>query len=387
MDDCNVRRFGAAGDGVSDDTAAFARALDAAGAAGGGVVQVPTGNYALRGRLAIPENVTLEGVFRAPTARTQYKGSTLLAYAGAGDEDGEPFLFLHANSVVKGLTVFYPEQDRTRPHPYPWCIRGHGDNCSVLDVLLVNPYQAVDFGTLPSGRHLVRGLYAQPLHKGLFVDQCYDAGRIEDVHFWPFWSESLRSWTETSAIGFIFGRTDWEYVVNCFCIFYRTGFLFREFDHGPGNVLLLNSGSDIGPRAVHVEKVMAHAGIAFSNCQFMAGIEVSPENEGPVKFNNCGFWGTDGTGFHADIRGTGAVSFHQCHFTHWDRKEAGQPAIRCAGRALSVIGCEFMDATHRQVVLEEESGPAILTGNRMAGGVRIEAKGSAMHIIRDNLPG
>ena len=41
----SVRDFGAKGDGKTDDTAAFQKALDAAGQAGGGVVYAPRGNY------------------------------------------------------------------------------------------------------------------------------------------------------------------------------------------------------------------------------------------------------------------------------------------------------------------------------------------------------
>lgn len=43
----NVRDFGAVGDGVADDTAAIQAALDAAEAAGGGIVWVPGGTYKL----------------------------------------------------------------------------------------------------------------------------------------------------------------------------------------------------------------------------------------------------------------------------------------------------------------------------------------------------
>jgi hypothetical protein len=64
----------------------------------------------------VPDNATLEGVFRAPTARSQYYGSTLLPVEGRG-ADGEPFVFLHANSVLRGVTIFYPAQDAQKPVP------------------------------------------------------------------------------------------------------------------------------------------------------------------------------------------------------------------------------------------------------------------------------
>ena len=48
----NVHEFGAVGDGVADDTAAFQTALQAAADAGGGTVQVPAGRYLIAGHLA-----------------------------------------------------------------------------------------------------------------------------------------------------------------------------------------------------------------------------------------------------------------------------------------------------------------------------------------------
>jgi hypothetical protein len=147
----NVRDFGAKGDGVADDTAAFQKALEAAGHASGGIVFVPTGNHLIKGHLVVPDNVTLEGVFRAPTARTQYRGNTLLAVESQGKADGEPFIFLHANSVLKGVTVFYPEQNDEKPVPYPWCVRGIGDNCAIQPsamtlVGLLSHASSSDFG-------------------------------------------------------------------------------------------------------------------------------------------------------------------------------------------------------------------------------------------------
>jgi hypothetical protein len=45
----NVQNFGAKGDGITDDTAAIQSAIDAAAAAGGGQVYMPTGTYIVSG--------------------------------------------------------------------------------------------------------------------------------------------------------------------------------------------------------------------------------------------------------------------------------------------------------------------------------------------------
>ena len=54
----DVRTFGATGDGTTKDTAAFQKALDAAGAAGGGEILIPAGEY-LVGSIVMPSNTTL----------------------------------------------------------------------------------------------------------------------------------------------------------------------------------------------------------------------------------------------------------------------------------------------------------------------------------------
>jgi hypothetical protein len=61
----SVRDFGAKGDGKTDDTTAFQKALDAAGQAGGGVVFAPRGNYFFAGHLDVPRAVTLKGLWES----------------------------------------------------------------------------------------------------------------------------------------------------------------------------------------------------------------------------------------------------------------------------------------------------------------------------------
>ncbi|MDD4933455.1 MAG: glycosyl hydrolase family 28-related protein, partial [Methylacidiphilaceae bacterium] len=57
----NVREFGAKGDGVSDDSSALRKALAAAEKAGGGIVYLPAGTYAVREAFFLPAKTLLEG--------------------------------------------------------------------------------------------------------------------------------------------------------------------------------------------------------------------------------------------------------------------------------------------------------------------------------------
>src|ERR1700745_1677333 len=61
----SVRDYGAKGDGVTDDTAAFQKALDAAGQAQGGTVVADRGNYFFAGHLIVPNAVTLQGMWKS----------------------------------------------------------------------------------------------------------------------------------------------------------------------------------------------------------------------------------------------------------------------------------------------------------------------------------
>ena len=284
----NVRSFGAKGDGKTDDTRAFQTALDQAHAARGGAVFVPPGRYLIASHLRVPSNVVLEGVFAAPpttpwqdgaTGQPELAGSVLLAVEDAGKADGTPFIQLDDNATLKGLVVFYPEQtDTDPPVAYPYTISSSlpgADNCSVVDVLLINPYQAVDFGGRHTGRHYIRNLYGQPLYRGLYVDHCLDVGRVENVHFWPFWSGSggAAAFTRKEGKAFVIGRTDWQHLTACFCISYETGFQFvrcagsHPAYQGGGNVMIVGGGADMCNRAVHVVELQGHSGTRFTNAQ------------------------------------------------------------------------------------------------------------------------
>src|SRR5580700_11021161 len=72
----SVKSFGARGDGASDETAAFQRALDSAHVAGGGIAYAPPGRYLFRGVLSIPEGVTLRGSYCCVPSHTGFRDRT-----------------------------------------------------------------------------------------------------------------------------------------------------------------------------------------------------------------------------------------------------------------------------------------------------------------------
>ncbi len=128
-------------------------------------------------------------------------------------------------------------------------------------------------------------------------------------------ADALGDFCIANLEGFIIGRCDWEYMINCFVIWAKVGFRFIEtkgdpIGHDPqANILITQSGSDVGPLAVIVEKTQYHCGIAFENCQFMDGFLVESENQGPIKLTNCGFWGWAESlgGTHIVNKGPGAI--------------------------------------------------------------------------------
>lgn len=412
----NVRDHGAKGDGTTDDGAAFQAAIDAAAAVGGGIVLVPAGRYLFKGSLQLKEAVTLQGVWSAP-ARPQnvpsggYNGSVLLVTGGKGQAEGDPFLTMAANSTLKGVTIFYPEQSgENPPAPYPWTVRGlAGDNVSIIDVLMVNPYSAVDFGTFPSGRHYVRGLYGQPLYRGLFIDRCLDVGRVENVHFWPFWTGGqggVDQFTKDHGIAFVLGRSDWELMTSCFCIAFSIGFHFVNSEAapgdmyaGPGNYLITNSGPDLCARAVRVDSAQGHAGVSFVNCQIYGDIDVGSENHAPVRFTACGIFGSvdglRGTAM-ARLAGTGRTSFNNCSFTCIDPKsKAASELIIVESGRIAIQGCVFLNNRKTEavtgnptpIVLKAGVRTALIEGNEFYGAATIVNESKGTVIIQNNLEG
>ncbi|MDB6059168.1 MAG: putative Endopolygalacturonase, partial [Verrucomicrobiales bacterium] len=350
---------------------------------------LPRGQYRVNGALTVPAGVTLCGVSGGVPHSEHPTGAVLLAYGGRGHADGAPLITLKPNGVLRNVTIHYPEQRIDNITPYPWAVRIDGELCQVLDVTMTNPFQAIDVGSRWNELHLIRNIFACPLSIGIYIDRCTDVGRIENVHFNPnFWNRmafepkgpdtgAIRTYLERNLTGFKVGQTDWEYISNCFVIFAKIGFHFNDFGHGVGNAVVTQSGSDICPCAVRVDRTQPHAGLQWANGQFMSTIEIALTNQGPVKFTNCGFWGMERTREHIRHDGASTLSLTSCHFTAWDRAGKKDPAIRAANGRLIVNGCEFMDGGKLAIRLDKGLKAATIFGCAFRGDKAIEDNSGA----------
>ena len=388
----DVHRFGAAGDGKTDDTAAFQKALDAASEAGGGVVYASRGNYFFAGHLNIPNAVTLAGVWQSVPAHNGIRdrglpkptddGTTFLVTGDAGKEDGPAFITLNTNSTLKGIVLYYPQQNVDDiPKPYPWAIAMRGKNPAVLAIEMLNPYNGID--ATRNERHLIRDVHGQPLRRGIMVDGIYDIGRIENIHFNPWWSTKpkLFQWQMENGEAFIFGRSDWQYVYNTFCFGYKVGYKFIRSASGVCNGNFLGIGADDCYTALVAEQ-SAPFGLLITNGEFVSFhgpdptmIEITQSNTGSIRFVNCAFWGPCNQ--IAKISGMGTVGFGDCTFVQWGGKDGDRPAVQAQSGTVLIRGCEFRQ-DRPQIQLGKDVSRAIIAENIFTGTERIinQSKGN-----------
>ena len=376
------------GDGIADDTSAIQAALDLAGKSGG-EVQLPPGKYLLRGSLSIPTGVSLQGSWRQPHHGAWQQGSTFLVTGGRGQEEGRAAITLQQSSGLRGFTMLWPEQKWPQIVPYPWAIQGVGMHPTIENVTFCNAYQGVKIGG-PAGwseLHLVRNVFGCVLRRGVFVDSTSDIGRLENVHFNPhYWPRSnhpssngakdmdVAGYMAANLEAFIFGRTDWEYVANCFVFAAKVGYRFIETRDGACNAQLLNIGADYCQIGLQIDKIQP-IGIQVTNGAFTSfgggpnvGIATSAGAVGAAQFVNCNFWATPGGA--ARLEGVLNVSFSDCHFLDVPGYEADHAAINASAGRLNLRGSTFGKAG-RAVDLKRGVLAAIVAQNLQPGGLNV----------------
>ena len=404
----NVRDapYNAVGDGTTDDTNAFQRALNDTGTMGGGIVFAPTGTYLINSHLIVPSATVLKGVashvqrhWGDGTSKNVF-GTTLLAVADAGNENGIPFISLAGDSSgIEGLQIFYPHQmARDPPVLYPWTIRcGQNgqviENTFVKNVLLVNSWKGIDAATNQSPRHWFEHIYGQPLSIGIAVDQCYDIGRISHIHFWPFWSSdgSLWNWINNHGITFLFQRTDWEVVEDVFSWGYQTGMAFRASSYGACNGQFTDINFDNVDIGIDVSYTQPW-GIMFSNVNLAnAGggsnrigilgraMNGSHPTDASVIIRGASFWGE----FTQNLvwNHTGLISISDSLFYAWNKTYSSINIQH--GRAM-INNNYFSDNIGTAIRISPDADRITVTNNQLNGN-QLDAPSKSSVLVANNL--
>jgi hypothetical protein len=336
----------------------------------------------------------------SPVWSEPLKGSVILATGGRGQEDGVALFEMGHSSAVRGLTVWYPEQQTTNITPYAWTFHLQGHDNTVENVTLINSYNGIRIGPEGNVRHRVRSVYGCVLRRGIQVDGCSDIGRIENVQFHCHWwsaPEVGGDWKPVHEFmwkhceGFIFGRTDWEYVNNTFIFPVNIGYRFIQTKAGAANGQFSGIGADESQVCVKVEAIQP-MGLLIANGQFVCmhgdirtPILVENSCQGSVRLVNCSFWGPNRQCVVS--HGKSFLSLSDCYLstTFGGKNEPRRPLVEADGGKLQVRGCSF-GTEEPSVALRKGLQSAIVTENNGVRGAQIINEIGDLAIIANNEP-
>ncbi|MHB0998619.1 MAG: glycosyl hydrolase family 28-related protein [Armatimonadota bacterium] len=411
----NVKDFGVAGDGKSDDTTAIQSAIDAA-AKSGDKLYIPAGQYLVSGSIKVKPGVAIEGAANSPRFSNPLTGTVILATGGRDKEDAPPLFELVDSTSVSGLTIYYPEQKAVDIRPYPWTFHLIGTDNTLENITLINSYNAIKVGGEKwNVRHRIRSVYGCALRRGILVDGCSDVGRIDNVHFHGHWWWAyevggapdnpdgtlgpVNRFLMDNFEAFTFGRTDWEYVTNTFIFIAKTGYHFIKTDKGASSAQLVGIGADAVHSSVIVDGIVSWWTLIITNGQFASdgkdttavGVLVNgneaPSANGPVRLVNCSILGPQAVVSHSPAM----VSMTGCNFNAWGGN-TGKPMVEADNGKLQVQGCTF-DANNGgalkpmpSIALRKGVKHAIISENMGTSGVQIINEIGTKAVLRDNEP-
>ena len=222
IDDLSVVAYGAKGDGLTDDTAAFQSAVAAAHSQGRNGVYVPLGKYVLTGTLTLNQLELIGRLAGGWPAQNLPLPMLLIRHYN------EPGLILTNGASVQGIALDYDSETPTTTNAPAISLQGNG--LSLTSLRIQNPYDGIttlDSAT-PGRARFSNILVVQPAHVGLQISKAYDFVQFHHIEVWCNGAMSL-------GAAFRFGRVDegsWTGLLASNCV---TGLEFyTDTDSGGG---------------------------------------------------------------------------------------------------------------------------------------------------------
>jgi len=332
------QEYGAVGDGATDDSMAFQNALNAVNASrdvGGGVVYVPSGTYAFSNSITIPPGVTLQGDWADWSQGSNGVVGTLFkVYAGAGQSNGTPFITMN-QSALKGVSIWYPNQNPSIITPYPFTIYIENYDTVVQDVALINSYQGIE--GQGAAKHVIADVFGSPLYTGIQVDAQYDISHQDNVRFSPdFWPASMlpgapavggphTAWMRTNGAAERLYRADGEACMDVDISGYNIGFYALQSVNGTPDVSFYEGYISNCATAFFDAAGGGNTGMEFTDFTLEGdtAVDRNSTNSAAAFFHTCQIIGSNGISIHQTGNSSSTMQFQDCNITGMVKEDGG----------------------------------------------------------------
>jgi len=247
--------------GQIDSSNLIQTALDDAVQTGIKHVVFPSGCYLIKNTINVPAGVILVGQPKLPF-KAAFNLDFVCFLIDTEQSINKDAFILSVGSGMKGFAFYWPKQLKTAANPiqYGWAINtkaepSQADNITVEDIMFTNCYRGlnVDFG----GQWNVKNIFGQTFDIGVRCDRVYDVARLENVHFWDFWTggnEPAKAFVQKNGKAIAIGKVDGLQMKNIFAWGHKNVIHFTDFGNGPAWCQATNVMSDICEVPIQIDK-------------------------------------------------------------------------------------------------------------------------------------
>jgi len=376
----NVKDFGAAGDGVTDDTTAFQSAI-AQSTLEKKPVFVPFGTYKITQTLNLT-NQSMIGEMSAAWGSDDVNMPVIKPTNPANSG-----IRLNKGGAISGLAFDYDQNEASStPTQYAPTILLAGVGTRISNVKITHAWIAIDCVDSPNantGRTAIENVFISKVAKvGIDLDYGWDVTTLHNVEVWTP-STIYNGYFLNNGTGIILRHNDMLRVSNTFVFGAQVGMLFEDNENNVGTWgVLTNSSVDYcltGIKFVGMNKLTIAGG------SFWAHFKAFDVDTAYTELNISA----------CDIRSNGDAAFYigdckhitisSCVITR-DMQNYTNPAIHIAGGWNVVITGNYIKANGTGVIIGSGARRAIVSNNiiEVPGGTSVSNNGM-ITVVKDNI--